>query len=102
MNKLKSIISNIRNWEFGKKLLAIIYAGFGVLIVCMIKFQELDFTGIIMTYIGLMTIATTAYYWKAKCENRIKIPIKVIKTLPKELREPLELTTIITAIIQSE
>lgn len=102
MKYLKRVISCIRKWEFGKKLLAVDYAGFFILLVCMISFRDLDFTAVICAYLAQLGIAQGAYYWKAKCENRVKVPIKVIQTLPKEIREQLDLTTIIVAIIQSE
>ena len=100
--RLKLIFSSISNWEFGKKLLAVDYAIFIMLIICMVIFPDMEFTSIICAYIGQLTIATGAYYWKAKCENRIKVPMKVIKSLPKDIREQVDLTTIITAIIQSD
>ena len=99
---LKLMVSSIKNWEYGKKLLAIDYVIFVMLIVCKVIFRDIDFDNIICAYIGQLTIATGAYYWKAKCENRIKVPMKVIKSLPKDIREQVDLTTIITAIIQSD
>ena len=101
-NRSKCVFSGISGWEFGKKLLAIDYILFIVLIICMIMFRDIDFVTIICAYIGQLTIATGAYYWKAKCENRIKVPINVISSLPADIREQVDLTTIITAIIQSD
>lgn len=101
--RLKLIFSTIKNWEFGKKLLAVDYILFIVLFICMLIFRDdIDLTTVICAYIGQLTIATGAYYWKAKCENRIKVPMKVIKSLPKDIREQVDLTTIITAIIQGD
>lgn len=101
--RFKLIFSNIKHWEFGKKLLAIDYILFIGLFVCMLVFRnDIDLTAVICAYIGQLTIATGAYYWKAKCENRIKVPMKVVKSLPKDIREQVDLTAIITAIIQSE
>ena len=101
--RLKLIFSSIKNWEFGKKLLSIDYILFGVLFICMIIFRhDIDLTAVVCAYIGQLTIATGAYYWKAKCENRIKVPIKVIESLPNDIREQIDLTTIITAIIQGD
>ena len=88
--------------EFGKKLLILDYLIFIILIIGMLIFSESDFVGIICAYIGQLTIATGAYYWKARCENRIKVPMKVIESLSKDIREQVDLTTIITAIIQSD
>lgn len=102
MKHLKKLISNIAKWEFGKKLLAVDYFIFCVMVGCMIFFRDIDFTGVVCAYVGQLTIATGAYYWKSKCENRMKVPIKVVESLPEEIRAQLDLTSIITAIIQSE
>ena len=102
LGRLKHMFSSIKTWEFGKKLLAIDYITFLMLIICKIKFPDMEFDVIICTYIGQLAIATGAYYWKAKCENRIKVPIKVIESLPNDIREQIDLTTIITAIIQGD
>lgn len=88
--------------EFSKILLIVDYLVLPILILCAILFPEIDFTTVICSWIGQLAISSGAYYWKAKNENRVKVPIKVIRSLPKELRESVDLTAIITAIIQSE
>lgn len=88
--------------EFSKILLLVDYLILPVLIICAALFPEIDFATIICAWIGQLAVSSGAYYWKAKNENRIKIPIKVIKSLPKDLRDSVDLTAIITSIIQSE
>ena len=88
--------------EFSKKLLIVDYLIFGILIICAIIFQSVDFTTIIVSWIAQIGISSAAYYWKAKNDNRTKVPMKVIESLPDEIREQLDLTQIITSIIQSE
>ena len=88
--------------EYSKKLLDREYIVFIALIVCMVIFPELDFLSIILAWIAVMGVSQAAYYWKAKNENRTKVPINVISSLPEDVREQLDLTAIITAIIQSE
>ena len=90
------------NMEFGKKLLIADYILFIVLIICAIIFSEIDFTTIIVSWIAQIGISSTAYYWKAKNENRVKVPIKVIESLPEDMQDKLDLTAVITTIIQSE
>lgn len=90
------------NLEFGKKLLIADYLFLVVLIICAVIFKEIDFTTIIVAWITQIGISSTAYYWKAKNENRVKIPLKVIESLPEEIQDKIDLTTIITSIIQSE
>ena len=90
------------NLEFGKKLLIADYLFLVVLIICAVIFSEVDFTTAIVAWTAQIGISSTAYYWKAKNENRVKIPLKVIETLPEEIQDKLDLTTIITSIIQSD
>lgn len=88
--------------EFSKKLLIADYTIFAILVVCAAIFQSVDFSAIIVAWIVQMGISSAAYYWKAKNDNRTKVPIKVIESLPSEVRDQLDLTQVITAIIQSE
>lgn len=88
--------------EFSKKLLIVDYAILAVLVVCAAIFQSVDFSTIIVAWIAQIGISSAAYYWKAKNDNRTKVPMKVIESLPQEVRDQLDLTQVITAIIQSE
>ncbi len=88
--------------EFSKKLLIVDYAILAILVVCAAIFQSVDFSTIIVAWIAQIGISSAAYYWKAKNDNRTKVPIKVIQSLPPEVRDQLDLTQVITAIIQSE
>ena len=87
---------------FSKKLLIMDYLILVVLFVCAILFQNVDFTAVIIAWIAQIGISSAAYYWKAKNENRTKVPLKVIESLPAEIREQIDLTQIITSIIQAE
>lgn len=73
-----------------------------VLFVCAIMFIEIDFTTIIVAWIAQIGISSAAYYWKAKNENRTKVPLNVIESLPQEMQDKIDLTTVITTIIQAE
>lgn len=88
--------------EFSKKLLIVDYAILAILVVCAAIFQSVDFSTIIVAWVAQIGISSAAYYWKAKNDNRTKVPIKVIQSLPQELRDQIDLTQVITAIIQSE
>lgn len=93
--------------EFSKALLGVDYAIFAILLK---KFFEYCEMGIDVTNVAIVLgawavqlgVSQAAYYWKAKNENRIKVPIKVIETLPDDIRQELDLTQVVTAIIQSE
>lgn len=73
-----------------------------VLFLCAIAFQQVDFTTIIVAWIAQIGISSGAYYWKAKSENRTKIPFKVIESMPKDMQDKINLTEIITTIINTE
>lgn len=87
--------------EFSKLLLLMDYLGMAVLIVLTTKFPEIDFITLDVAWIAQLGISSGAYYWKSKSDNRVKVPINVIKTLPKSMREEFNLTDVIVAIIQN-
>lgn len=87
--------------EFSKLLLLMDYLGMVVLIVLTTKFPEIDFITLDVAWIAQLGISSGAYYWKSKSDNRVKVPINVIKTLPKSMREEFNLTDVIVAIIQN-
>lgn len=88
--------------EFSKILLFIDYLILIVLFVCAILIPTIDFSTIIVSWIAQIGISSAAYYWKAKNENRTKIPFKVIESLPPDMQDKIDLTTVITTIIQTE
>lgn len=92
----------MRRLEFSKKLLIADYVILVVLLLCAAIFQNVDFAAVIVAWIAQIGVSSAAYYWKAKNENRTKVPLKVIESLPNEIREQLDLTAIITAIVQAE
>lgn len=88
--------------EFSKKLLIVDYLLLIVLFICTIIFPAVDFTTIIVAWIAQLGISSTAYYWKAKSDNRTKVPLKVIESLPEDMRNQIDLTQVVTSIIQSD
>lgn len=88
--------------EFSKKLLIVDYLLMIVLFVCAVVFPDVDFTTIIVAWVAQLGISSAAYYWKAKHENRAKVPLKVIESLPEDMRKEVDLTQVITSIIQSD
>jgi len=88
--------------EFSKKLLIMDYLILIVLFICAIMVIVIDFTTIFVAWIAQIGISSAAYYWKAKNENRTKVPLNVIESLPQEMQDKIDLTTVITTIIQAE
>jgi hypothetical protein len=92
----------MKTLSFSKKLLIADYSIFVILVICAAIFQSVDFASVLVAWVVQLGISSAAYYWKAKNENRVKVPILVIKSLPPEIRDQVDLTQIVTAIIQSE
>lgn len=90
----------MKNKEFSKKLLICDYIIFLLLVLCHLIWGNL--TEIIVAWAVQLGISSGFYYWKAKSENRTKIPIKVISSLPPEIRKEVNLTELIQSVIQME
>lgn len=88
--------------EFSKKLLIIDYFVMVILCVCTCIFPNSDFTTIAVAWVAQIGVSTAAYYWKTKFDNRTKVPMKLIESLPDDIREQIDLTQVMIAIIQSE
>lgn len=88
--------------EFSKKLLYADYIIFVALIILTILYPEIDFITLDVAWIAQTGISSTAYYWKTKSDNKAKIPIKMINSVPKGMREDLDVTQIMIASIQSD
>lgn len=73
-----------------------------VLFLCTIIFPDIDFVTIDVAWMAQIAVSSGFYYWKAKSENRTKVPIKVIQSLPEEVRSELDMTQVIISIIQTE
>lgn len=86
--------------EFSKKLLICDYIIFLLLVISHLIWGNL--TEIIVAWAVQLGISSGFYYWKAKSENRTKIPIKVISSLPPEIRKEVNLTELIQSVIQME
>ena len=88
--------------EFSKILLYLDYLFMVVLVFLTVKFPDIDFITLDIAWIAQLGISSTAYYWKSKSDNKTKIPIKVVSSLPKSMRENIDITQVIVASIQSE
>lgn len=61
-----------------------------------------DISSIAIAWTGQLAISTGFYYWKAKNENRIKIPVEIMRSLDQEERGDVDLTQVITTIIEKD
>lgn len=102
VSKLRGLLDIMFKFEFSKKLLIVDYLILIVLLLCTGIFRDIDFTSIVIAWTAQLGVSQGAYYWKAKCENRTKVPLKVIESLPPEIRDHIDLTQVITSIIQND
>lgn len=93
---------NKKKREFSKVLLFVDYLMMIVLFVCTFMFREVDLTAVDVAWIAQVGISSAAYYWKAKSDNRTKVPFMVIQSLPEEMRESIDLTQVICEIVRSD
>lgn len=100
MNKKKKRRTKL---ETSKKLLITDYLIALLLVLLSIIFaNRVDLTTVLVSWIAQLGVSSGFYYWKAKSENRVKVPISVIESLPQEVQDKVDLTQIIISIVQSE
>lgn len=86
---------------FSKKLLIADY----VILVLMLAgffvpdFDTLNWAIIVCAWIAQVAISTGAYYWKAKAENLVKLPLLLLAQLPEDMREKSDPNQIIAAVL---
>ena len=90
--------------EFSKRLLIADYAILGVLLLILgllIAFDKnaADWAIACGAWIAQIAISTGAYYWKAKSENLVKLPILLLKDLPDDMREKADPNQIIASVL---
>ena len=90
-----------RKMCFSKKLLI---ADYTILILLMLLFllPEADKTNlaiVLVAWIAQIAISTGAYYWKAKAENLVKLPIVMLKDIPGDMREKVDPNSIIASVL---
>ena len=86
---------------FSKKLLI---ADYMILIVMLAMFliPNFDTTNwglIVVAWVAQIAISTGAYYWKAKAENLVKLPITMLNEIPEDMRERTDPNQIVAAVI---
>lgn len=59
-----------------------------------------DWTAEICAVIGLITVSVGSYYWKAKSENLVKMPIQMLIDLPEDMREKADPNQIIASVLE--
>lgn len=86
---------------FSKKLLI---ADYTILILMLLIFFVPGFDTsnwglIVVAWIAQIAISTGAYYWKAKAENLVKLPLQLLADLPEDMREKADPNAIISSVL---
>lgn len=86
---------------FSKKLLI---ADYVILVLLMLLFlvPVIDTTNlaiVIVAWVAQIAISSGCYYWKAKAENLVKMPILLLEDLPKDMRERADPNQIIASVL---
>lgn len=54
---------------------------------------------VIGAWIAQLAVSSGFYYWKAKCENLVKMPIQMLKDLPEDMKEKADPNQIIASVM---
>ena len=86
---------------FSKKLLV---ADYTILVIMLPMFFVPGFDTstwglIVVAWIAQIAISTGAYYWKAKAENLVKLPLQLLADLPQDMREKADPNAIISSVL---
>ena len=92
---------------YSKSLMDRDYKILGVMLAILVALIWADkdatvWAGVVVAWVTQLAVSTGFYYSKAKAENRIKLPILLLKDLPDDMRERVEPTELITAVIGME
>lgn len=61
--------------------------------------DTLNWAIIVCAWIAQVAISTGAYYWKAKAENLVKLPLLLLAQLPEDMREKSDPNQIIASVL---
>lgn len=87
---------------FSKKLLITDYVILGLLFLAFIVVPEIDTMNwaiIVVAWIAQVAVSTGAYYWKAKAENLVKLPIVMLNDIPEGMKERADPNQIIASVL---
>ena len=86
---------------FSKKLLI---ADYLILVIMLAMFLVPNFDTsnwglIVVAWVAQIAISTGAYYWKAKAENLVKLPITMLNDIPEGMREKTDPNQIVASVL---
>lgn len=88
-------------WCFSKKLLIADYA---ILLLLILLFlvpgtDKTNLATVIVAWIAQLAVSSGCYYWKAKSENLLKMPVLLLNDLPEDMREKADPNQIIASVL---
>ena len=103
MNNTESRTKKIKK-EFGKKLLLLDYIILAIMMIVFftLLFKEYDTSNciiVISAWIAQIAISSGCYYWKAKAENLIKLPIYMLENLPEDMKDKADPNQIVASVM---
>ena len=89
---------------FSKKMLIADYVLLAVMIAAFMLFTYFDkdtsnCAVVVGAWIAQLAVSSGFYYWKAKCENLVKMPIQMLKDLPEDMKEKADPNQIIESVL---
>ena len=84
---------------FSKRIIVVEYAVLGLLIFLKRADTIHDWSAEICGWFAVLAVSTGFYYWKAKCENLVKMPIQMLKDLPEDMKEKADPNQIIASVL---
>ena len=86
---------------FSKKLLIADYLILvGMLAMFLVpNFDTSNWGLIVVAWVAQIAISTGAYYWKAKAENLVKLPIAMLNDIPEDMREKTDPNQIVASVL---
>ena len=100
----KRMSNDSHKYCFSKKLLI---ADYVILLLMILSFFIFTISGkdtsncsvVVGAWIAQVAISSGCYYWKAKSENLIKMPVFLLNDLPKDMREKADPNQIIASVL---
>lgn len=100
----KRVLQKSQKFCFSKKLLV---ADYVILLLMIVSFFLFTMNGkdtsncavVVGAWIAQIAISSGFYYWKAKSENLIKMPVLLLNELPEDMREKADPNQIIASVL---
>lgn len=86
---------------FSKKLLI---ADYTILVLLVLLFlvpviDKSNLAIVLVAWVAQIAVSSGCYYWKAKAENLIKMPMQLLEDLPEDMRERADPNQIIASVL---